>query len=115
MKGQRLKRLLGEELQRSVPGRIMNMEIRLLFEPPPGDRPKIFKILEVSSIEEIAFDVFKRCFNFPLRLSPALPARNGLALIMGDKGRKGGIKDGPSTFPSRTTVSLSYRHSFAPP
>ena len=66
MKRQRLKRFLSKEFQRSVPGRIMDMEIRLLFEPPPCHSPKVFKILEVSSIEQIPFYVFKRCLDLPL-------------------------------------------------
>ena len=100
MKGQGLKRLLGKELQGSVPGRIMDMQIGLLFEPPPGSGPKVFEVLEVSSIEQIAFYILKRRLDFPLRFRPALSARNGLAVIMGDEGGKGGIEDRPSAFPS---------------
>ena len=100
MKGQRLKRFLSKEFQGSVPGRVMDMQIGLLFEPPPGSGPEVFEILEVSSIEQIAFYVLKRRLDFPLRFRPALSARNGLAVIMGDKGRKRGIEDRPSAFPS---------------
>ena len=78
----------------------MDVQVGLLFEPPPGDRPKVFQILELSSIKEIAFDVFKRCLDLPLRLSPTLPARNGLAMIMRNEGREGGIEDRPSAFPT---------------
>ena len=101
MKWQRLKRLLGKEFQGSVPGRVVDMQIRLLFQPPPGDGPEVFEILEVSSIEQIPFYVLKRCLNFSFRLSPPRSARNGFALIMGDKGRKRGVKDRPSAFPSK--------------
>jgi len=101
MKGQRLKRLLGKELQRSAPGRIVDMQIRFLLEPPPGLSPEVFKVLKVSSIEQIPFDVLKGCLNFPFRLSPARPARNGFALIVGDEGRKGGIEDRPAALPSK--------------
>jgi hypothetical protein len=59
MKGQGLKPLLDKELQWSTPSRIVDMEVRLLLEPPPSDSPKVFEVLEVSSIEEIAFNVFK--------------------------------------------------------
>jgi len=100
MKGQGLKHLLRKELQRGVPGRVVDMQIGLFFEPPPGHSPKVFKILEVSSIEEIAFNVFKWCLNLPLRLSPTLPTRNGLALVMGDKSGEGRIEDRPSALPA---------------
>ena len=100
MRGKGLKPLLRKEFQRSVSGRIMNVEIRFLLEPPPGDRPKVFQILELSSIKEIAFDVSKRCLDLPLRLSPTLPARNRLAMIMRNEGREGGIEDRPSAFPT---------------
>ena len=50
MNRQGLKRFLGKELQRSVPGRVVDMQIGLLFEPPPGYGPKVFEVLEVSSI-----------------------------------------------------------------
>ena len=100
MKRQRLKRLLGKEFQGSVPGRVVEMQIRLLFQPPPGDAPEVFEILEVSSIEQIPFYVLKRRLDFTLRFRPALSTRNGLAVIMCDKGRKRGIKDRPSALPS---------------
>ena len=99
MKGQRLKDFLGKKFQGSVPGCIMDVQIGLLFKPPLGCGPKILHILKVSSIEEIAFYVFKRSFNFPFRLSPA-PDRNGLTLIMRHEGRKPGIEDRSSAFPS---------------
>ena len=51
MKGQRLKHLLCKELQRGVPGRIVDMEVRLLLEPPLGYGSKIFEVLEVPSVE----------------------------------------------------------------
>jgi hypothetical protein len=50
MKGQRLKRLLDKELQRSVPGGVVDMQIGFFFEPPPGYDSKVFEVLEVSSI-----------------------------------------------------------------
>src|SRR5208283_1385338 len=100
MKGQRLKRFLGKEFYGRSSGGVMDVQVGLLFEPPPGDRPKVFQILEVSSIEEIPFNVLKRGLNLSLRFGPALPARNGLAVIMGDKGREGWIKDRPSAFPA---------------
>jgi len=50
MKGQRLQRFLRKELQGSVPGRVVDMEIGFLFEPPPGSGPKVLHILEVSSV-----------------------------------------------------------------
>ena len=78
----------------------MDVQVGLLFEPPPGDPPEVFQILELSSIEEIAFDVLKRHLDLPLRLSPTLPARNRLAMIMRNEGREGGIEDRPSAFPS---------------
>ena len=78
----------------------MDVQVGLLFEPPPDDRPKVFQILEVSSIEEIPFNVLKRGLNLPFRLSPALPARNGLAVIMRNETCEGGIEDRPSAFPS---------------
>ena len=66
MKRQGLKRFLGKELQGSVPGRVMDMQIGLLFEPPPGSGSEIVQILEVSSIEQIAFYILKRGLNFTL-------------------------------------------------
>ena len=99
MKGQRLKDFLGKKFQGSVPGCIMDVQIGLLFKPPLGCGPKILHILKVSSIEEIAFYVFKRSFNFPFRLSPA-PDRNGLTLIMRNEGRKRRIENRFSAFPS---------------
>jgi len=101
MKGQRLKGLLGKQFQGSVPGRVVDMQVRLLFEPPPAGGPEVFKILKVSSIEQVPFYKFKWCLNLPFRLRPPPLACNGLALIMRDEGRKRGIKDGPSTFPSK--------------
>lgn len=82
-----------------MPGCIMDVQIGLLFKPPLGCGPKVLQILEVSSIEEIALDVFEGGFNFPFRLSPA-PDRNGLALIMRHETCKGGIEDRSSAFPS---------------
>ena len=83
-----------------MPGRVVDMQIGLLLKPPPGRSPKVFQILEVSSIKKIAFDIFKRRLDLSLRLSPALPARNRLAVIMRNEGREGGIEDRPSAFPS---------------
>lgn len=100
MKGQGLKRLLGKELQGSVPGRVVKMEIGLLFEPPSGSGPEIVEILEVSSIEQIAFHVLERCLDLSLRFRSPLSARNGLASVMRDEGRKCRIEDGSATFPS---------------
>lgn len=62
-----------------MPGRIVDMQIGLLLEPPPSDGPKIFEVLEVSSIEQIAFYILKRCLNFPLRLE-ARPGRHAMGL-----------------------------------
>jgi len=101
MQGQRLKGLLGKPFQGSVPGRVVDMQVRLLFEPPPAGGPEVFKILKVSSIEQVPFYKFKWCLNLAFRLRPPPLACNGLALIMRDEGRKRGIKDGPSTFPSK--------------
>ena len=100
MKGQRLKHFLSKEFQGSVPGRIMNMEIGLLFEPPLGSAPEVLEVLKVSSIEQIPLYVLKRRLHLPLRFRPALSTRNGLAVIMGDEGRKRRIKDRPSALPS---------------
>lgn len=50
MKGQGLKRFLGKELQGSMPGRIVDMEIGFLFKPPPGSGPEVFYVLKVSSV-----------------------------------------------------------------
>ncbi len=116
MKGQRLKHLLRKELQRGVPGRIVDMQIGLLLEPPPSHAPKVFKVLEVSSVEQIAFYVLKRRLNLPLRLRPALSARNGFALVMGNKGGKCGIEYRPSALPSEhhglfAVIKALSRHS----
>jgi len=44
----------------------MDVQVGLLFEPPPGHGSKVFQILEVSSIQEIPFNVLKRSLNFSL-------------------------------------------------
>ena len=116
MKGQGLKGFLGKELQRSVLGRVVDMQIGLLFEPPPGSGPEVFKVLKVSSVEEVSFYVLKRRFDLPLGFWPAPSARNGLALIMRDKGGEGGIEDRPAAFPSEdhglfTIVETFLRYS----
>ena len=115
MKGQRLKGFLGKEFQRGMPGRVMDMEIGLLFQPPPGSGPEVLEILEVSSIEPIAFHILERCLDFPLRFRP-VPQRDRLALIMRDKGRKGRIEDRPATLPSEhhrlfAIVKALFRHA----
>jgi hypothetical protein len=116
MKRQGLKHLLGKELQRSMPGRVVDMQIGLVFEPPPGSGPEIFEILKVSSIEQIAFHILERRLDFPLRFRPSLSARNGLALIMGDEGGKCGVEDRPAALPSEhhrlfVIVKTLSRHS----
>ena len=50
MKRQGLKCFLGKELQGSVPGRVVDMEIGFLFEPPLGSGPEVLEVLKVSSI-----------------------------------------------------------------
>jgi hypothetical protein len=100
MKRQGLKRFLGKELQGSVSGRVVDMQIGFLFEPPPGSDLEVFEVLEVSSAKQVAFYVLKWRFNFPFGFWPAPSARNGLALIMRDKGGERGIEDRPSAFPS---------------
>ena len=66
MKGQGSKRFLGKELQRSMPGCIVDMEIGLLFEPPPCSGPEVLEVLKVSSAKQIAFHILERRLNFPL-------------------------------------------------
>jgi len=100
MKWQGLKRFLGKEFQGSVPGRVVDMQIGFLFEPPPGSDLEVFEVLEVSSAKQVAFYVLKWRFNFPFGFWPAPSARNGLALIMRDKGGERGIEDRPAAFPS---------------
>ena len=101
VQGQKLKGLLGKQFQGSVPGRVVDMQVRLLFEPPPAGAPEVFKILKVSSIEQVPFYKFKGRLNLPFRLGPPPLACNGLALIMRDEGRKRWIKDRPPAFPSK--------------
>jgi len=50
MKRQGLECFLGKELQGRVPGRVVDMQIGLLFEPPPGSGLEVFEVLKVSSV-----------------------------------------------------------------
>jgi len=100
MARQGLKHFLAKEFQGGTPGCVVDVQIGLLLKPPPGSGPEIIQVLEVSSIEEIPLYVLKRRLDFTLRFRPALSARNGFALIMGDKGGEGGIEDWPPAFPS---------------
>jgi hypothetical protein len=75
------------------------MQIGFLFEPPPGSDLEVFEVLEVSSAKQVAFYVLKWRFNFPFGFWPALSARNGLALIMGNKGGKRWIEERPAALP----------------
>jgi hypothetical protein len=112
MKRQRLKPLLCKEFQGSAPGRIVDMQIRFLFEPPPGDGPEVFDILEVSSVEQIPFYVLKWGLDFTLRFRPALSTRNRFAVIMGDKRGERGIEDRSAAFPSKHHGLLTIIETF---
>ena len=48
-----------------MPGCIVDMEIGLLFEPPPCSGPEVLEVLKVSSAEQIPFYILKRRLNFP--------------------------------------------------
>ena len=50
MEGQGLQGFLGKELQGGMAGGVVDVQIGLLLEPPPGSGLEVFEVLEVSSI-----------------------------------------------------------------
>jgi hypothetical protein len=50
-----------------------------------GDSPKIIEILELAAAQEVPLHILKRALDFSFRFSPAAPAYDGTAAIMGNE------------------------------
>ena len=58
----------------------VDVQVGLLLKPPPRGRPQVFQVLKLPAAKEVAFYVFKRRLDLPLRLGPAGRHAMGLQL-----------------------------------
>ena len=71
MQRQGLKRrvlLFHKQLYRGALRGVMDMQIGLLFKPPPGRGPQVFHVLKVPPAEQVFLHIVKRGFDLPLGL-----------------------------------------------
>ena len=80
---------------------VVDVLVALLGQPPLGGPAQIVQVLELPTAQQVGLDVAKRRLDLPLRLRVPGPASDGLAVVMGDERRKGGVEDGLAGFPAQ--------------
>jgi hypothetical protein len=79
----------------------MPVAIAFFAQPPAGTGPETIEILELAAAQKISLHVLKRALDFSFRFSPAAPADDGTAAIMGDEGGEGRIDHRPPRLPAQ--------------
>ena len=93
--------LFQEEFQRRSAGRLVQMQVAFLREPPSRATSKVFQILELTAAQEVSLHVLEGALDLTLGLGSAALADDGTIPVVGNEGGEGGMDQRAPRLPAQ--------------